>query len=351
MLEKSKVTGSTIAYQLRPHKAIERNLFITLLKKLDRVAGIDLEKYRYVGFGAAFLEDFKILHSEFGIKKMDCVEMDEYAYNRQLFNNPFNFIKLYNMKSTDYITDSSFKQDLNQIIWWDFASPKYLKESLNDVELTAEKVSRFDILKFTFNAEINGFVSAYRKEWKKMGHPNSAIDFKEVLNYIESDAAFKNFLPDGLKWEDINSDFSAVIRAFVIRAVKRGLSKTEEDLDFLPLCSFDYADGQLMTTITGIICKKDEFKKIISEAGLKNWEFHQKDFVNELIPAAGIKVPVMTVPERAEIDKKIHRNKDPKKLAEKLKFQYGTSLDEHVEFIVGYCKYYRFLPYYSKVIF
>ncbi len=351
MLVKSKVTGSTIAYQLRPHKAIERNLFITLLKKLDRIVGVDLENYRYVGFGAAFLEDFKILHAEFGIKNMDCIEMDEIAYSRQVFNNPFNFIKLYNLKSTDYITDSSFKQDLNQIVWWDFASPKLLKESLNDIELTAEKGSHYDILKFTFNAEINSFVSAYRTDWKEMGHPKSAINYKEVLKYLESDVSFKNYVPEGLTWEDIHNDFSTVIRSFAIRAVKRGLSNAETELDFLPLCSFDYSDGTIMTTVTGIICKKSEYKRIMNESGLKNWEFLQKDLIRDLMPAISIKVPVMTVIERAEIDKIIHSIKDPEKIAKKLRFQYGTSIDEHIEFIEGYCKYYRFLPYYSKVIF
>jgi hypothetical protein len=224
---------------------------------------------------------------------------------------------------------------------------------LNDVELTAEKANCFDILKFTFNAEISGFVSAYRKEkdGKKMGDPYRAINYKEVLNFLEADAAFKNFLPDSLTWEDINNDFSAVIRAFSIRAVKRGLSKSEQDLDFLPLCSFDYADGQLMTTITGIVSKKEDFPKVIGEGGFNNWEFYHREVAKELLPAADIKVPVMTVPERAEIDRKIHRNKDPKKLAEKLAFQYGTTIEEHIELIKGYYKYYRFLPYYSKVIF
>ncbi len=57
----------------------------------------------------------------------------------------------------------------------------------------------------------------------------------------------------------------------------------------------------------------------------------------------------MTIPERVEIDKKVHQL-DPVTIAEELEFLYGTNNDEHLQFIEGYCKFYRYLPNYSKVI-
>ena len=99
-MAKSSVSGATAPYQLRPHKAIERNLFMDLLKRIDAANNVDLTKYRYVGFGAAFLEDFKVCHLELGIKVMDSIEMSKFAYSRQIFNNPYNFLTLYILSIT-----------------------------------------------------------------------------------------------------------------------------------------------------------------------------------------------------------------------------------------------------------
>jgi hypothetical protein len=93
-----QTTQHTIPYQLRHHKAIDRSLFVNLLRKLDRYININVSEYRYVGFGAPFLEDFKSMHVEFGITKMDCIEYNQNAYSRQEFNNPYSFVKLHKKK-------------------------------------------------------------------------------------------------------------------------------------------------------------------------------------------------------------------------------------------------------------
>lgn len=344
MIIRPKISGATIPYQLRPHKAIERNLFVSMLKRLDRVYGIDLEKYRYVGFGAAFLEDFKALHSEFNIKDMDCVELDEYAFSRQKFNNPYHFINLFNRSSTDYINSTDFKQDLNQIVWWDYAAPKHLRQSLNDIELTAQKVSHLDVLKFTFNAEISSFLNTHFRLHNKVAN------YGEILKFLETDPTFKKYLPDTIKPKDIQNDFSEIIRSMALRAVRRGLASGNNALEFHHVCSFKYADGALMTTVTGIICEKNEYEQVMEESGLLHWDFYAPDTENELIRASMIQVPVMTVSERSEIDKRMHKS-SPSQLAKGLQFKYGSGEEEeHKQLIEGYCKYYRYLPYYSKVI-
>lgn len=350
MAGRVKVTGSTIPYQLRPHKAIERNLFLMLLRKLDRVNGIELSNYRYVGFGAAFLEDFKALHSELGIEKMHCIEMDEFAFSRQQFNKPFDFIELYETNSTAYINDY-FKEDCSQIVWWDYAAPKYLRESLNDIELTAQKVNNLDILKFTFNADILSFINTQPfKKREAMMSGFKMPNYKGVLNFIKADDSLVQYWPEHFTAKDIEADFSAILRALALRAVRRGLKKSNADLKYYHLSSFTYADGAEMTTVTGIVCTEDEHARILEESGLANWEFYKADTENELIQPFDIKVPAMTIAERAEIDKKIHTTA-PDALANELVFKYGTDADEHLRLIEGYCKYYRYLPYYSKVIY
>lgn len=335
------MSASTIAYQLRPLKAIERNLFISILKKLDRFSAIDLSKYAYVGFGAPFFEDFKLMHLEFGIVDMDCIEYDDFAYSRQIFNNPYYFVKLYNTSFTNYITSDNFRQDRNQIIWLDFASPKEFRQQLIDIELTSQKCERLDILKFTFNAHLKSFVH----------HINcKPFDYKNILKVLKNDPTYQLYLPESITTKDISDDFSSVIRAMGIRAIKRGLSKANKGITFNHISSFDYADGQAMTTSTGIISNATEFDEILKQSGLRPWEFYQPMPTSELIGGNEIAVPVMTVPERMKIDKLIPLT-DTINLAEVIEFSFGDSKEEHSKLVEGYCRYYKYLPYYSKVTF
>jgi hypothetical protein len=333
-------TASIIPYHLRPHKAIERQLFIDILRKVDRCTQIDIQNYKYIGFGAPFLEDFKALHLDFGITDMDCIEYDPSAYSRQIFNNPFNFIKFFNEPSTFYITGTDFPADVSKIIWFDYASPGQLRQQLMDIELLGEKLSRFDIVKFTFNSSFKSFITSNHVGGK-------ADNYNRAYNYLRNDPTYQLFLADSIKANDLQQ-FSEVIRSMAIRAIKRGLSKSAEELNFNHIASFFYADGQQMTTITGIIDSTENFQNLLQQSGLAEWKFYQPE--SELITGNEISVPVMTVSERIKIDQLIP-TENSQQLAETLTFRYGQSIEEHTALVKGYCEYYKYLPYYSKVTY
>ena len=300
--------------------------------------------HRYVGFGAPFLEDFKLMHLEFGINEMHCIEYDLYAHSRQVFNNPYNFLRLFNDSSTKYINSPNFAQNKMQIIWLDFASPKELRQQLLDVELLAQKVGKLDILKFTFNSHIDSFVSSHHI---KKCRP---VNENKVLQFLQNDATYQNYLPESTTAKHIAENFSSVIRSMAVRAIHRGFSAANSNENFNHIASFNYADGQLMTTLMGIIEEKDNFAKILKQSGLFQWEFYQQESSEEFISGHDITVPAMTVSERIEIDKRMPA-KDINNLIKRLGFFYGTSEDEHAKLIEGYCRYYKFLPYYSKVTY
>ncbi|MBB5438548.1 hypothetical protein HDC92_002224 [Pedobacter sp. AK017] len=348
-METLKVTGATIPYQLRPHKAIERNLFIDVLKKLDASTQLNIKKYKYVGFGAAFLEDFKLLHLELGIENMECIEMDDFAFSRQEFNNPYYFLKIHNTTSTDFINDI-FNSDMSQIIWLDYAMPKDFSQQLQDIELLGSKINCLDVVKFTFNSKISSFINSHHvKDYKNKKCKES--DFKTIKEYFQKHPTYELYIPNNLQNKDI-ADFSSVVRAMAIRALERGLSKnTAKNLKFNHICAFSYADGQEMTTITGIIDSKEEFQKILLETKLQDWQFYnQGPKASELIKSVNITVPAMTVIERMEIDRKIPSS-DIEDLVKSLSFKYGTNPDENKLLLEGYHTFYKYLPYYSKVTY
>jgi hypothetical protein len=347
-MAKSKFSGATIPYQLRPRKAIERNIFVDLLKKIGAYGKIDFQKYRYVGFGAAYLEDFKHMHIELGIVLMDCIEMGKNAYTRQIFNNPYYFVDSYNVTSTDYI-NQDFKFDKNQIIWLDYTAPKMLRQQLTDIEMLCAKLSSLDIVKFTFNSKLSSFISSHHVKNGK-GHTCNEFEYKTIFHFIKNDETFKKYLPEGIKVPDI-SNFDSVIRAMALRAVNRGLSLGGKDLKFHHIAAFSYADGQEMTTLTGILCSDSEFSELFDQCKLHDWPFYNNQVSgSEMIVAIEIAVPDMTISERMEIDKKIPApNIDT--IAKELAFYYGENMNEHIHLIKGYHAFYRYLPHFSKVIY
>ena len=78
--------GSSLPYRLRPNKAVDRELFLSLLMRL--APRLHVEKYHYVGLGGPFLEDFRLVHARLGLATMTCVETEEEVHKRQLFNRP-----------------------------------------------------------------------------------------------------------------------------------------------------------------------------------------------------------------------------------------------------------------------
>jgi hypothetical protein len=283
------------------------------------------------------------MHIDFSITDMHCMEYNDYAFRRQTFNSPYKFIRLFPKSSTDYINNDEVYEEKGQIIWLDYASPKELRQQYKDIELLAVKLNEFDIVKFTFNANDRAFMSSH-EELKR----NRWVDLKKILEFVKKDATYQDYVPDQIKQKDILEDFSTLIRVMGMRAIKRGISKAGKEFKFNHIASFSYADGQLMTTMTGLICKEDKFKTILKESGLNNWDFYQAEPKSELINSNHITVPVMTVSERVTIDKLVPI-KNPEELAKALSFSYGTSEDENLQLLEGYCKYYKYFPFYSKV--
>src|SRR3569623_1496496 len=83
--------GSSLPYRLRPNKAVDRELFLSLLMR--RAPNLALEKYHYVGLGGPFLEDFRLVHGRLGIARMTCIETEEQDHKRQVFNRPIASIE------------------------------------------------------------------------------------------------------------------------------------------------------------------------------------------------------------------------------------------------------------------
>ena len=79
-------------YTLRPSKQVERKIMIEVLLNL-LMAGHDISKYTYVGFGSPYYADFIMFHKYLFMQRMVCVEWGDVT-KRMRFNKPFKCIKL-----------------------------------------------------------------------------------------------------------------------------------------------------------------------------------------------------------------------------------------------------------------
>ena len=113
------MSGSDLAYHLRPNKAIDRNLFISLLERIGRVRNISA--YEYIGFGGPMLEDYKALHADLRISRMHSIERNTETFKRQQFNRPASFIKLHEIESGEFFRTHQF-HDKGTIVWLDYTA-------------------------------------------------------------------------------------------------------------------------------------------------------------------------------------------------------------------------------------
>ena len=322
---------SFIPYHLRQNKSIDRNLFIGLLSMLNRYFLI--KEYEYISMGGAFLEDFKVVHGNTGIRKMISFEMDENTFTRQKFNLPLNCINLKLISSSDFIMEYDFPR--KSIIWLDFTTPSRMSSDLNDVFQLVGKLKRGDILKVTLNAHVaslnsDGAASELEKKGKR-------------YEYLEN--LIGDYLP-----ADINPDmittkrYPQVLFDTLKLTIDKGIGAMS-NLFFQPLSSFLYSDGMQMMTFTGVILEKSELKDFRKTTMVHRWKLSIFDRTSPL----SINIPDLSVKERIFLDSLLPKH-TPRVIQRKLKYLLANNEQDSIDKIENYVNYYKEFPYFSKIV-
>ena len=328
------------AYHLRPHKAVDRNLFCETLRHLSRID--DISRYRYVGFGSYEFDDFKMMYRNFGIEDMHSIEKELGIFVRQEFNKPYDFIKLYNKDCGTYI-DESFDETQKCIFWLDFSNANDKESQCEDIVNLFSKVSEGNIIRITLNAHANN-IESNRIDAETVcdnrGSFNSS-DLNTAKRQKRLGALRKSigdYLPDGVVLEDVESSrYPYLLMKVIRRAAYKGLS---DELSICPICAYTYADGQRMLTVTLRVIDRydrgvqiDKIKGIFSDwsefVGIGDWE--------KIVP---VELPPLTLHEQLELSQGIKTE-----IAE-------TSMKTGIkkEDIEKFYKFLRYYPNYQPVI-
>ena len=307
------MSGAWVPYHLRQNKAVDRMLFIDLLSKLNRY--IAIPSYEYIGFGGAFLEDHKLIHSHFGNMNLTSIEIDDHVWERQKFNLPLNCIKRAKTRSTDFI--DSFNPSNPSIIWLDYANSNERREQLMELQRLLPKLDNNDVVKITLNANpqtllngkaINSVTGTYYNEDERLEKRYSILN-TQLGDYLPQDVTANKMT---------KKDFPSVLCRAIEYAANKGMESRRSKSIFQPLTAFSYADSEhQMLTVTGIILERNKIKEFFKSTNVKRWSLATSKWGE----FQEIKVPSLTVREKMFLDQMLP-NSSASAIHKKLKFQF-----------------------------
>lgn len=325
------MSGANVPYQLRPNKFVERQLFLEALEHIGRLRQI--AKYVYVSMGGRFLEDFKWIHRRLRVQRLVSLECDDTLFDRQVFNRPLSLIRCRNQKTGDFVQEfdafaSKYTKGRNFIIWFDYASPKNRQQQLQEIESLVSKLTAFDIVKVTLNANI-----ATLGESTEPNHEQGKFD--------KLKSGLGDFLPGWVtSGADVNHDtLPRILVDAVQTAALRGIAGSAS-LAVLPIACFKYQDiYHQMVTAAFILVNADDRAKVLSKKGLGGWEY----FSGKWEDVHQIAVPDLSLKERIVIDEMLFADSLEQAHA-KMPFRLDEKKQRSLDALRQYFEHYRRYP-------
>ena len=326
------MSGTSIPYHLRQNKAVDRALFVGLLKKVGIYDNIS--SYQYIGFGGPFLEDFKIIHHELKIKDMISLENNENVIKRQKFNKPLSCITILDKAkdSTEFIKEHAF--DKKTILWLDYVAFNTIPQQIQDIRASLNKMGNGDILKVTLNANSSNLGPVENK-----GDDLNQFRLEKFRNMVTQE-----FSPSGLTKDDVtNKNFPKTLLKTIKVLVNSVMQHRVKEKIHL-LTSFVYEDGQKMLTITMIILDESSQERFFSDSRIKFWQFFNEDW--NIIQ--DISMPAISIRERLAIEALLP-DADCELINQKLGFYIGADVNEARSTMDSFIRHYREFPWFGKL--
>ena len=330
------MSSAAIPYHLRPHKAVDRRLFLDLLSKCERWKS--LTNHTYVSMGAYPLEDQKQIHRLLGIKKLISFDYNLKVVDRQQFNKPVVDSHCLEASSSDMISNLDKKIDecgiknTGVIFWLDYTDPKEFKSQIREFQTLLDSLAKGDIVRLTVNAEAIALGPKYPDP-----RPNyMAILQEKRLRKLKQ--RIGDYLPSSVVAGDMTNARLPLVYCKVIAEAARQAFPSHHSRTFLPLSLVRYADGHQMLSVTGIIINRKDNDDFLKRSLLRKWPFWSRDWshVHKLV------VPSLTLRERLFLEKLV-TSSTPSKIIKEIGFDEAEGISMK-DFLVSYKKYYRFYP-------
>lgn len=333
------MSGASLPYRLRPHKAVDRRLFLELLNRYERWRS--LKDHVYVSMAAFAMEDQRLVHRLLGIERLLAFDMSADIVGRQHFNRPTDKTKCVSSTADDMVKDivgnveaAGIPDAEGYIVWLDYTDPKDIGTQVAEFHKLLGQLGPSDIVRVTVNANYDW--------WAGKSHRSNPIPIEERQRsaMAKLERVLKTYLPTSVTAESLGEEGIAIAIAQTFgraagAAVKGGRS-------FEPLSIMRYADGQQMLTMTGTIVAHADRADLRLKLGLDYWPFASTSWADVKYLA----VPDLTARERLYLERNAHLGAAA--LSSTLKFDFEVSA-QMPGFIENFQRYYRHYPAFTAV--
>ena len=330
-----------VPFQLRPHKFVDRRIFIDFLSHFERWQ--PLSEYTYVSMGAYALEDHRLIHKRFGINRLVTFDCDREVVERQKFNRPIEKCVCLNYKSGDLIIDFDgiLSENLDgtiggSIVWLDYMDPAELGAQIREFQDLLKTLKEDDILRITIN------VDASTLDSRPFSRDDPIDEDRRDQRLEKLRIRIGEFLPPNVTEQDVRDAYlpSLICKAFRT-AASRALPPMR-NLKFSALSIVTYADKRRMLSITGAMTDRNKEEKLKDRIGFKRWEYRSESW-NDI---KSLKVPDLTLKERIFLEQNVYRRKDY--LRKRLGFLIADESDFNA-FLDNHKQFYRFYPSFASI--
>jgi hypothetical protein len=313
------------AYHLRTNKTVERLLFIELLHRLNqglsKCDSAPIEKYTYVGLGGPYLEDFNLMHSSFGLRKMISLEKKKWLLTRQVMNQPCSGIDLTAQTTTRFVESLQLGRT-PLIAWFDYETQDW-KEQMDEFCDLIQKAPSMSVLKVTFSGST-----------RKLRGQNIT---ERAAAFTEDFGDYGHFTSGDIKPEKICDTLFQIFRTVIAERAPDAKRRSVRSL-----ASYQYNDGTPMLTSTMIVGPLNKINTVI--AGIRNWHFSS---INWHRPKE-IAVPALSLREKLAVDQLLPAA-HPRTVINKLGLRFEDRYQDSIDVIARYVQLYRHAPYFAKL--
>lgn len=331
------MSAAGVAYHLRPHKTVDRRLFLDLLSRFERWR--PLSNYVYLSMGAYPLEDHKLIHRLIGIARLIAFDSEARIVQRQKFNRPIERCACIVAQSGEIIDrlDAVLAEaecaDADGVVFWlDYTDPTKLGQQIREFQALLDKLRAGDVVRVTINAHPMSISTPIESGTSVLAEEKRKAQFEKLSSRI------RDFLPSWASADSMTKeDLPKVLAQAFENAALKALPVTGR-LAFQPLSIVRYADGLQMLSITGTVVNRAEEAKMLGRIDIVGWPFASTNWstIHKLV------VPHLTLRERLFLERGIG-TRSASELISELGFDVAGDVPLS-EFLENYKSYYRFYP-------
>ena len=351
------------AYHLRLNKAVDRFMLIDILRCF---AKDELKSYRYVGLGAPFLEDFKLLEGFFPTLRKVSFELDRQTFLRQKFNRPSRLVHLEHGDMVEKMGELT-KDDKPLIVWYD--STQATEAIFEGFISIIDAVPTGSVVRVTMrlgkrdpapNKKLIGSLTQALRS--RISTIDGLGNQKEILGkdidrivkeQVEGATAQYRELESISRYRPL--DYLELLKSknglakVIFKAIHQAVVETFPvgcGRMFRLLNASCYSDNTKMLSVTGVVLSETEEASFMKR--FKGTGFESTKWSDELMQ---IDMPILTPKERLHLNvvmPVVHNA--GKRLSNRLGFSLDPSAETAEKEMEMYNRFYRYYPMFAKVV-